>query len=163
MGVLNVTPDSFSDGGRHATVEQALQHALAMVEDGAGIIDIGGESSRPGAAVVSVGEEMGRVCPVIERLRSCSDVPISIDTSTPELMTEAVKLGASLINDIRALSREGAPEAAASCGVPVCLMHMQGSPQTMQADPAYTDVVQEIEHFLRVRTEALIKAGGASK
>lgn len=159
MGVLNVTPDSFSDGGRHATVELALRHALSMQDEGADIIDVGGESSRPGAAPVSVAEELDRVCPVIERLRSASDIAISVDTSTPAVMLEAVRLGASMINDIRALSREGALEAVSRCGVPVCLMHMQGAPATMQQNPAYTDVVAEVEQFLIARTDAAVAAG----
>ncbi|WP_344808779.1 dihydropteroate synthase [Allohahella marinimesophila] len=159
MGVLNVTPDSFSDGGLHATTGLALRRALAMVDEGASIIDIGGESSRPGAAAVSVSEELERVCPVIEALRKISDVAVSVDTSTPEVMTEAIRLGASMINDIRALSREGALEAASRCNVPVCLMHMQGTPETMQQNPAYTDVVAEIEQFLKSRTDAAVQAG----
>ncbi|WP_416397260.1 dihydropteroate synthase [Allohahella sp. A8] len=159
MGVLNVTPDSFSDGGRHATLELALRHALSMQDEGADIIDVGGESSRPGAAPVSVAEELDRVCPVIERLRSASDIAISVDTSTPAVMLEAVRLGASMINDIRALSREGALEAVSRCGVPVCLMHMQGAPATMQQNPAYTDVVAEVEQFLIARTDAAVAAG----
>ncbi len=159
MGVLNVTPDSFSDGGRHATLELALRHALSMQDEGADIIDVGGESSRPGAAPVSVAEELDRVCPVIERLRSASDIAISVDTSTPAVMLEAVRLGAWMINDIRALSREGALEAVSRCGVPVCLMHMQGAPATMQQNPAYTDVVAEVEQFLIARTDAAVAAG----
>ncbi|GAA3974877.1 dihydropteroate synthase [Allohahella marinimesophila] len=130
-----------------------------MVDEGASIIDIGGESSRPGAAAVSVSEELERVCPVIEALRKISDVAVSVDTSTPEVMTEAIRLGASMINDIRALSREGALEAASRCNVPVCLMHMQGTPETMQQNPAYTDVVAEIEQFLKSRTDAAVQAG----
>ncbi len=151
MGILNVTPDSFSDGGAYNTLERALTQALAMVEQGASIIDIGGESTRPGAAAVSVEEELERVVPVIEAIHRECDVLVSVDTSKPEVMEAAVAAGAGLINDVRALQQEGAPEMAAALEVPVCLMHMQGEPRTMQSDPHYEDVVEEVVAFLRGR------------
>jgi dihydropteroate synthase len=159
MGVLNLTPDSFSDGGRLADVDAALSAALRMVEEGADIIDVGGESTRPGAPAVGVQEELDRVLPLIERLAAASPVPISIDTSKPEVMRAAVGAGAGLINDVWALRREGALEAAAELGVPVCLMHMQGEPGSMQADPQYTDVVAEVQRFLADRVFTCELAG----
>ena len=135
MGILNVTPDSFSDGGLFVSAADALQQALRMVEEGAAIIDVGGESTRPGAAAVSVQEELDRVVPVIEVIRQASDVVISIDTSKPEIMREAVMAGAGMINDVRALREPGAVDAAKAAGVPVCLMHMLGEPRTMQENP----------------------------
>ncbi len=159
MGILNVTPDSFSDGGRFTRVEQALRHALQMQAEGADIIDIGGESTRPGAADVSADEELARVIPVIEAIRSESDIPISIDTSKPGVMQTAVAAGASLINDVRALQAPGALEAAAALAVPVCLMHMQGEPRSMQTDPRYKNVVAEVSAFLRERVAACEAAG----
>lgn len=159
MGVLNLTPDSFSDGGMLADVDSALAAALRMVEEGADIIDVGGESTRPGAPAVGVQEELDRVLPLIERLAAASPVPISIDTSKPEVMRAAVGAGAGLINDVRALRREGALEAAAELGVPVCLMHMQGEPGSMQADPQYTDVVAEVQRFLADRVFTCELAG----
>jgi len=136
MGVLNVTPDSFSDGGHFSDREAALQQARTMVEAGADCLDIGGESTRPGADPVPVQEEIDRVCPVLEAIRSELDIPVSLDTSTPEVMREGARLGATLINDVRALRREGAVEAARDSGLPVCIMHMQGEPATMQQQPS---------------------------
>jgi dihydropteroate synthase len=159
MGVLNVTPDSFSDGGRYLAVGRAVAHARAMVAEGAAIIDIGGESSRPGAAPVAAEEELDRVIPVIEALRDAIDVPVSIDTSKPAVMRAAVVAGAGLINDITALQAPGAQETAAELAVPVCLMHMQGTPATMQAAPGYVDVVTEVCAWLQLRAAACIEAG----
>lgn len=159
MGILNTTPDSFSDGGRYRQASTALEHGLAMVEAGADIIDVGGESTRPGADPVGVQEELDRVIPVIEALARSVAVPISVDTSKPEVMREAVRAGAGLINDVRALRGEEALEAAAACEVPVCLMHMQGEPRTMQAQPGYRDVVGEVRSFLAQRIAACEAAG----
>jgi dihydropteroate synthase len=159
MGVLNLTPDSFSDGGRLGDLDGALRAALRMVEEGADIIDVGGESTRPGAAPVGVQEEIDRVLPLIERLAAESSVPISIDTSKPEVMRAAVGAGAGLINDVWALRRDGALAMAAELGVPVCLMHMQGEPGSMQADPQYTDVMAEVQRFLADRVFACELAG----
>jgi dihydropteroate synthase len=159
MGVINVTPDSFSDGGRFASSEAAVAHALRMVEEGAGIIDVGGESTRPGALAVDAAEEIRRVVPVIEALAARAQVPISIDTSKPAVMTAAVSAGASMINDVRALREPGAIEAAAGTEAAICLMHMQGDPRTMQADPRYADVVAEVRDFLRSRTAACLASG----
>lgn len=160
MGVLNVTPDSFSDGGRFAERESALQQARTMVEEGADCLDIGGESTRPGAEPVPVQQELDRVCPVLEAIRGELDVPVSLDTSTPEVMREGARLGATLINDVRSLRREGAVEAARDSGLPVCIMHMQGEPATMQQQPEYEDdVVGEVLSFLRARTRELVEAG----
>ena len=154
MGVLNVTPDSFSDGGRFLAADAALRQAEAMVAHGAAIVDVGGESTRPGAEPVSVQEEIDRVIPVIEALAERVDAVISVDTSTPEVMRAAATAGAGLINDVRALRRDGALEVAAATHLPVCLMHMQGEPGTMQQDPQYRDVVTEVQAFLRHRVEA---------
>jgi len=159
MGVINVTPDSFSDGGRFVNSEAAVAHALRMVEEGAGVIDVGGESTRPGAQGVSADEEIRRVLPVIEALAARTKVPLSIDTSKPAVMTAAVRAGASMINDVRALREPGAIEAAARTGAAICLMHMQGEPRTMQADPRYGDVVAEVRDFLRERTAACLTSG----
>jgi dihydropteroate synthase len=148
MGVLNVTPDSFSDGGRFYDLERARRHAVAMIEDGAAIIDVGGESTRPGASSVSTQEEFDRVIPVIEAIRRDSDARISIDTSKPAVMQAAVEAGACLINDVYALRQEGAREMAAGLEVAVCLMHMQGEPRTMQEHPAYDDICGEVCEFL---------------
>jgi dihydropteroate synthase len=161
MGVLNITPDSFSDGGRFADAAAALDHALRMVEEGAALIDIGGESTRPGAQAVDAEEEIRRVVPVIEALAARTRIPISIDTSKPAVMTAAVRAGATLINDVRALRQAGALEAAADSGAAICLMHMQGEPRTMQADPRYGDLVAEVRDFLRERAEACRAAGVA--
>jgi dihydropteroate synthase len=159
MGVLNVTPDSFSDGGEFFSVDKGVAQAQRMVEEGAAIIDIGGESTRPGAQPVSLDEELRRVLPVIEALQSTIPVPVSIDTQKPEVMRAAVAAGAGLINDIAALQAEGAIATAAELGVPVCLMHMQGIPETMQDNPGYTDVVGEVAGFLATRADACIAAG----
>ena len=159
MGILNVTPDSFSDGGRFQGLDQALRQAECMAEEGAAILDIGGESTRPGACPVPVQEELDRVIPVIERLHAELSLPLSIDTSKPEVMAEAVRAGAGLINDIFALRKPGALETAAACGVPVCLMHMQGEPGGMQAAPAYGDVVAEVMAFLQGRIDDCTAAG----
>ena len=148
MGILNVTPDSFSDGGRFARLDEALRHAQAMVEAGATLIDVGGESTRPGARHVSAQEELERVAPIVERINRELDVIISVDTSTPIVMTESARLGAGLINDVRSLRREGALQAAAATGLPVCLMHMSGEPGDMQDDPQYQDVLAEVRAFL---------------
>ena len=149
MGVINVTPDSFSDGGRFASNEAAVAHALRMVEEGAGLIDVGGESTRPGARAVDAEEEIRRVVPVIEALAARTKVPISIDTSKPAVMTAAVRAGARMINDVRALREPGAIEAAAKTDAAICLMHMQGEPRTMQVEPRYGDVVVEVRDFLQ--------------
>lgn len=159
MGILNVTPDSFSDGGKHSTVQQAVDHALKMIEQGATFIDIGGESTRPGAPDVSLQEELDRTIPVIEALADKSECVISIDTSKAEVMTAAVNAGAGLINDVRALTGEGALKAAAQTDVPVCLMHMQGQPRTMQQNPTYDDVVKDVSAFLEDRVQACMDAG----
>lgn len=161
MGVLNVTPDSFSDGGRWFGRDDALRHAARMVADGADIIDIGGESTRPGAEEVSEQEELDRVIPVLEALRGEIDALLSVDTSKPAVMREAAAAGAGMLNDVFALRREGALEAAGELGLPVCLMHMQGAPRTMQADPRYADVVGEVEDFLLRRAAAAEAAGVA--
>lgn len=159
MGILNVTPDSFSDGGKWNSVDNALIHAKQMVDDGATIIDIGGESTRPGAAIVPVQEELDRVIPAVEKISKELDVFISIDTSQPKVMEEAVNAGAHIWNDIRALRLDGAIEMAAKLEPPVILMHMQGDPKTMQVNPNYTNVVKEVKDFLLERIDDSIKAG----
>ncbi|AIZ31555.1 dihydropteroate synthase [Pseudomonas parafulva] len=159
MGILNVTPDSFSDGGRFSRHDEALRHAEAMVEAGASLIDVGGESTRPGARAVSPDEELGRVAPIVEAISARLDVIISVDTSTPTVMREVARLGAGLINDVRALEREGALEAAASTGLPVCLMHMRGEPGNMQDNPRYDDVTAEVARYLEQRIAACAAAG----
>ena len=159
MGVLNVTPDSFSDGGRFPAPAQAVAHALAMAGEGAALLDVGGESTRPGAAPVSTAKELERVIPVIEALVASGAPPVSIDTTKPEVMRAAAAAGAQLINDVRALCAPGALEAAAATGCGVCLMHMQGEPGTMQAAPAYDDVVEDVYAFLATRIEACVAAG----
>jgi dihydropteroate synthase len=159
MGVLNVTPDSFSDGGRYAGLEVAVARAERMVEEGAAIVDVGGESTRPGASPVSAQEEIRRVVPVIERLASRIGVPVSVDTSKPEVMRAAVDAGAQMINDVRALRMHGALEAAAASGAAVCLMHMQGEPASMQSAPAYGDVIADVRGFLDARVAACLSAG----
>jgi dihydropteroate synthase len=159
VGILNVTPDSFSDGGKHASVEEAVAHGLRMADAGADMLDIGGESTRPGASGVSVEEELRRVLPVIEQLIARTTLPIAIDTSRPEVMRAAVAAGAGMINDVYALRRDGAMEAVADLGVPVCLMHMQGEPRSMQADPHYDDVVGDVHRFLTDRLFACELAG----
>jgi dihydropteroate synthase len=160
MGVLNVTPDSFSDGGRFLAVESAVAHGLRLVEEGAAIIDIGGESTRPGAAPVPADEEIRRVLPVMERLHQAApQVIISVDTSKPEVIREVVAAGAGLLNDVRAFQEPGALEAAAASGCALCLMHMQGDPRTMQRAPSYVDVVKEVKAFLAARVQACRSAG----
>ncbi|MFJ4143984.1 dihydropteroate synthase [Pseudomonas sp. NPDC089734] len=159
MGILNATPDSFSDGGRYSQLDVALRHAEAMVQAGATLIDVGGESTRPGALPVSPVEELERVAPVVEAIARELDVIISVDTSTPEVMLETARLGAGLINDVRSLSRPGALEAAARTGLPVCLMHMLGEPGDMQDDPHYEDLVGEVTAFLADRMEQCVAAG----
>ncbi len=159
MGILNVTPDSFSDGGTFTLVESAVRHALQMIDDGARIIDVGGESTRPGAADVSEEEEIRRVVPVIEALALRTSVIISIDTSKAAVMSAAVAAGAGLINDVRALREPGAIDAAARTDAAVCLMHMQGQPRTMQHEPRYADVVAEVRSFLEERVSACETAG----
>lgn len=159
MGILNVTPDSFSDGGKHTNVSQALDHALRMIEEGATFIDIGGESTRPGAPDVSLQEELDRTIPVIEAVAKNTSCVISIDTSKADVMREAVKAGAGLINDVRALQEPGALQVAAEAQVPVCLMHMQGQPRTMQQSPEYDDVVNDVGQFLLARTKVCEEAG----
>jgi len=159
MGILNVTPDSFSDGGRFDRVEQALEHAMRMQREGADIIDIGGESTRPGAHSVTVDEELERVIPVIRAIRQHSSLPISIDTSKAEVMRAAVGEGANMVNDVNALQARGAVAACAELNVPVCLMHMQGEPRTMQQHPQYDDVVKDVADFLHQRCLACVDAG----
>lgn len=160
MGVLNVTPDSFSDGGVYnSSVDVAVQQARVMADRGATFIDVGGESTRPGAAVVSVQEELDRVVPVIEGIRRETDILVSVDTSKSLVMREAVSAGASLINDVRALTGSRALDAASELNVPVCLMHMQGAPVSMQDNPKYTDVVSEVVAYLRERKQACLDAG----
>ena len=159
MGILNVTPDSFSDGGKHTNVSQALAHALRMIDEGATFIDIGGESTRPGAPDVSLQEELDRTIPVIEAVAKNTPCVISIDTSKADVMREAVKAGAGLINDVRALQEPGALQVAAEAQVPVCLMHMQGQPRTMQQSPEYDDVVNDVGQFLLARTKVCEEAG----
>jgi len=159
MGILNVTPDSFSDGGRFRQRDEALRHAVAMVAAGASLIDVGGESTRPGALQVSADEELQRVAPVVEAIAAELDVIISVDTSCPQVMRESARLGAGLINDVRSLRREGALQAAAESGLPVCLMHMQGEPETMQKNPHYDDLLAEVQAFFAERMAACAAAG----
>jgi len=159
MGILNVTPDSFSDGGRFSQRDAALRHAEAMLRAGASLIDVGGESTRPGARAVSPVEELERVAPVVEAIAAELDVIISVDTSTPAVMRETARLGVGLINDVRSLQRDGALDAAADSGLPVCLMHMRGEPTTMQQNPQYVDVLAEVRDFLAERMAACATAG----
>ena len=162
MGVLNVTPDSFSDGGRFLAVESAVAHGLRLVEEGAAIIDVGGESTRPGAAPVPPDEEIRRVLPVVERIHQAApQVIISVDTSKPEVIREVAPAGAGLLNDVRAFQEPGALEAAAASNCALCLMHMQGEPRTMQRAPGYVDVVKEVKAFLAGRAQACRAAGVA--
>lgn len=162
MGILNVTPDSFSDGGRFDRTEDAIRHAERMVNEGADILDVGGESTRPGASAVGESEEIDRVIPVIESIVSRIDVPVSIDTSKAAVMNAAVEAGACMINDVNALRGAGALEVAAGLGVPVCLMHMQGEPRTMQQSPSYSEVVSDVIEFL-LRRVAACEAVGISR
>jgi len=159
MGILNVTPDSFSDGGRFNQLDAAMRHAEAMVLAGATLIDVGGESTRPGARVVSPLEELERVAPIVERIARELDVIISVDTSTPAVMRETARLGAGLINDVRSLQRDGALDAAAATGLPVCLMHMLGEPGNMQDNPHYDDLVGDVSGFLAERIAQCAAAG----
>jgi dihydropteroate synthase len=159
MGVVNVTADSFSDGGRWLDTDEALRHSISMAAAGADLIDIGGESTRPGAGSISAEEEISRVIPLIERLRAETDIPISIDTSKPKVMQEAVRAGAGMINDVHALQNESAIAVVAKLQVPICLMHMLGRPRDMQKAPAYTDVVAEVCTFLLSRAEKCQEAG----
>lgn len=163
MGVLNVTPDSFSDGGRYDSLDRAVDRALQMVEEGASIIDIGGESTRPGAAAADLGEEMRRVIPVLEALKPRIRVPISVDTQKPALMRAAILAGADMINDVRGFRDPDAVEAVAEARVGLCAMHMQGEPRTMQNAPRYQDVVDEVIGFLAARRDALCAAGVAAE
>ncbi|MEA3181505.1 MAG: dihydropteroate synthase [Gammaproteobacteria bacterium] len=163
MGVLNVTPDSFSDGGKFLDIAAAVAHGLRMVEEGAAIIDVGGESTRPGADPVSVEAEIRRVIPVVEQLRAKTNAVISVDTSKPQVIRAAAEAGAGLINDVRALSEEGALEAAAGTQCAVCVMHMQGDPRSMQLAPHYADVVNEVKAFLAERVRACRAAGIAAE
>ncbi|MFL6675041.1 MAG: dihydropteroate synthase [Massilia sp.] len=160
MGILNVTPDSFSDGGRYQGLEFAISRAEEMVADGVDMIDVGGESTRPGSPSVSVQEELGRVMPALYALRGL-DKPLSVDTCKPEVMREAIIAGADMINDINGFRAPGALEAVANSDCGLCVMHMQGTPQHMQQQPVYTDVVREVTDFLRERVEALVAAGVA--
>jgi dihydropteroate synthase len=162
MGILNVTPDSFSDGGQHNSLVEALKHANAMINAGATIIDVGGESTRPGAAEVSTEEELERVIPVVEAIAQRFEVWVSVDTSKAEVVRESARVGAHIINDIRSLQEPGALAAAAETGLPVCLMHMQGEPKTMQQAPHYDDVYADVNRFF-VQHIARCEAGGISK
>jgi dihydropteroate synthase len=159
MGIINITPDSFSDGTGVVSIAEAVEKGKRMVTEGAAILDVGGESTRPGSASVPLDEELRRVVPLVKALAGEVPVPISVDTTKPEVMVAAVAAGAGLINDILALQAPGALETAAGLGVPVCVMHMQGSPRTMQQDPQYGDVVAEVRDFLHARAEACIEAG----
>ncbi|CAN7245857.1 dihydropteroate synthase [Pseudomonas sp. LjRoot71] len=159
MGILNVTPDSFSDGGRYGQRDAALRHSEAMLRAGATLIDVGGESTRPGARAVSPVEELERVAPIVEAIAAELDVIISVDTSTPAVMRETARLGAGLINDVRSLQRDGALDAALDSGLPVCLMHMRGEPTTMQDSPQYADVLVEVCDFLAERMSACAAVG----
>ncbi|HBA09551.1 MAG TPA: dihydropteroate synthase [Methylotenera mobilis] len=159
MGIVNVTPDSFSDGGKYSSTDLAVEHGLALIAEGADILDIGGESTRPGAPPVSLDEELRRVMPVIEALAAVSTVPLSIDTYKPEVMRSAIAAGIDIVNDVRALQEDGAVEIVANSDVGVCLMHMQGMPQTMQLAPSYQDVVSEVVHFLSDRMHVVTSAG----
>ncbi|MHA6193036.1 dihydropteroate synthase [Pseudomonas wadenswilerensis] len=163
MGILNITPDSFSDGGRFTQRDSALRHAEQMVAAGATLIDVGGESTRPGARVVTALEELERVAPIVEALNRELDVVISVDTSTPAVIRESARLGAGLINDVRSLSRDGALDAAAATGLPVCLMHMRGEPGNMQDDPHYDDVTVEVGGYLEARMAACAAVGIAAE
>jgi len=163
MGIVNVTPDSFSDGGRYTSTDSAIKQALALEAEGAAFIDLGGESTRPGAEGVSEQEELDRVLPVLEGLRKESAVMISIDTSNPKLMLEAAKLGANLLNDVRSFTREGALEAAVATNLPVCIMHMRGEPSSMQQQTSYSDVVEEVKSWLNKRMQVCVAAGIAQE
>lgn len=159
MGIINVTPDSFSDGGKFSQTNLAVAHALKLAEEGASILDIGGESTRPNANPVGLQQELDRVIPVIEALVKQINIPISIDTYKPAVMQAAIKAGASMVNDVRALQEDGAIEIVANADVGLCLMHMQGTPQTMQQNPQYNDVINDVKIFLNARLQASIHAG----
>lgn len=162
MGIVNVTPDSFSDGGQYASINKAVEHALQLVDEGAGILDVGGESTRPGATPVSLDEELARVIPVIKALAKVVNIPLSIDTYKPQVMQAGIDAGISMVNDINALQAPNALEIVANSNVGVCLMHMQGSPKTMQIDPQYDDVVMEVSAFLTARLNIVMQAGVSS-
>ena len=159
MGIVNVTPDSFSDGGKYAATNLAIAHALKLAEEGAAILDIGGESTRPNATPVGLQQELDRVITVIEALVNQINIPISIDTYKPQVMQAAIDAGVSMVNDVRALQEHGALDVVAKANVGLCLMHMQGTPQTMQLNPQYNNVVEEVKVFLKVRLQASIHAG----
>ena len=159
MGIVNVTPDSFSDGGKFANASLAIEHALSLIEQGADILDIGGESTRPNSAPVGLQEELDRVIPVIEGLVKQINIPLSIDTYKPQVMQAAIAAGASIVNDVCAFQESGAVEVVAASNAGVCLMHMQGTPQTMQINPQYNDVVAEVKAFLQQRLEVCVEAG----
>ncbi len=159
MGILNTTPDSFSDGGSFNTLNTAFAQAQRMIGEGADIIDVGGESTRPGAANVSLAEELDRVVPVIEKIKSSCDISISVDTSKPEVMREALIAGVDMINDIRALQEPEALEVCAQSDIPICIMHMQGQPRLMQVKPEYTDIIKEVRQFFNDRIKACVDAG----
>ena len=159
MGVLNTTPDSFSDGGLFVEPHRAVDHARKLIDEGADILDIGGESTRPGASLVTLDEELDRTIPVIQAIRQFSDIPISIDTSKPGVMRAAAAAGASMINDVWALRRPGALQAAVDSGLPVCLMHMLGEPESMQQAPSYVDVEEDVKSFLQQRLNIVQNAG----
>lgn len=161
MGIVNVTPDSFSDGGQFANTQAAVSHALSLIEEGADMLDIGGESTRPGATPVPLQQELDRVIPVIEQLAKQCSIPISIDTYKPAVMQAAIDAGATMVNDVRALQEDGAVEVVKQSHVGVCLMHMRGTPQNMQNDPVYEDVVREVSEFLAARAHMLLDAGVA--
>ena len=163
MGIINITPDSFSDGGKYASTDLAVAHALQLVAEGADILDIGGESTRPGAIPVALEDELNRVIPVIQALKKVCQVPLSIDTYKPEVMRQAIAAGADIVNDVNALQAPGALEIVADSNAGVCLMHMQGTPQTMQQDPRYDDVVHEVKAFLEARMSVALAHGIAKE
>jgi len=159
MGILNITPDSFSDGGKYLTLSEALKRAHEMIEEGADIIDIGGESTRPGSEPVSADEELKRIAPIIEALKKDSNIAISVDTYKPEVMREVIDMDVAMINDVYALTQPGAIDIIKKSNVGICLMHMQGTPKTMQVNPTYHNVVREVQSFLKVRADLLINEG----
>ena len=159
MGILNITPDSFSDGGKYLTLSEALKRAHEMIEEGADIIDIGGESTRPGSEPVSADEELKRIAPIIEALKKDSNIAISVDTYKPEVMREVIDMDVAMINDVFALTQPGAIDIIKKSNVGICLMHMQGTPKTMQVNPTYQNVVREVQSFLKVRADLLINEG----
>ena len=163
MGILNVTPDSFSDGGLYSDSSKALRHVERMIQDGVDIIDIGGESTRPGAATISVEQELDRVLPVVEKIKQLFSIPLSIDTSKPEVMKGVINLGVDMINDVNALQQKGALDVIADSDVDICLMHKQGNPQTMQQNPQYKNIVEEVKDFLQARVDACVNRGISRK